>query len=147
MKTTAKGRLLGITCTHCGGSGIYNYSELEVGRCKFCDGVGYKEIEKDMAIHGADLLNKTIEEAEAKQFDSVNKPKHYTSHPSGVEAITLTAHHDFCIGSAIKYLWRAGLKGESGEANDTATRKKHIEDLKKAVWYINHKIKMLENET
>lgn len=64
-------------------------------------------------------------------MDSVNHPKHYTSHPSGVECINITKHHDFCIGNAIKYLWRAGLKGE---------HEKEIEDLKKAVWYINQKI-------
>ncbi len=38
--------------------------------------------------------------------DKVNHPKHYTSHPSGIEAIQITEHYDFCIGNAIKYLWR-----------------------------------------
>lgn len=60
--------------------------------------------------------------------DMVNKPPHYTSHPSGVECIQITEHYGFCIGSAIKYLWRAGLKGSA------------VEDLKKAVWYINREI-------
>lgn len=60
--------------------------------------------------------------------DMVNHPPHYTSHPSGVECIQVAEHYPFCIGSAIKYLWRAGLKGDA------------IEDLKKAVWYINREI-------
>lgn len=60
--------------------------------------------------------------------DMVNHPPHYTSHPSGVECIQVTEHYGFCIGSAIKYLWRAGLKGDA------------VEDLKKAVWYINREI-------
>ena len=58
----------------------------------------------------------------------VNRPPHYLSHPSGVECIQITEHYGFCIGSAIKYLWRSDLKGSS------------IEDLKKAVWYINREI-------
>ena len=67
-------------------------------------------------------------------MDKVNHPKHYTSHPSGIECIDIVEHHDFCIGNAIKYLWRAGLK--DGNAD--------VEDLKKAIWYIERKIKMLE---
>lgn len=69
---------------------------------------------------------------------SVNHPKHYTSHPSGVECIDITKHYDFCVGNAIKYLWRQGLKGGSKE--------KQIEDCKKAIWYINKHIENLENE-
>lgn len=71
--------------------------------------------------------------------DNVNHPSHYTSHPSGIECITITQHHDFCIGNAIKYLWRAGLKKDA----DKSDIEKEIEDLKKAEWYINQKIKML----
>jgi len=71
--------------------------------------------------------------------DNVNHPKHYTSHPSGVECIEIVQHHDFCIGNAIKYLWRAGLKTEVGMMD----KDKHIEDLEKAIWYINREIQML----
>ena len=65
----------------------------------------------------------------------VNHPKHYTSHPSGVECIQITEHYDFCVGNAIKYLWRAGLKGESYA--------KEVEDLEKAMWYIKRRIQLL----
>ena len=68
--------------------------------------------------------------------DNVNHPAHYTSHPSGVECIRITEHHDFCIGSAIKYLWRAGLKRENGMSE----AEKENEDLRKAVWYITRKL-------
>ena len=71
--------------------------------------------------------------------DNVNHPSHYTSHPSGVECITITQHHDFCIGNAIKYLWRAGLKKDA----DKSDIEKEIEDLEKARWYINQKIRLL----
>ena len=72
--------------------------------------------------------------------DRVNAPSHYTSHPSGVECIDITEHYDFCVGNAIKYLWRAGLKAEAG----LTAKAKEIEDLKKASYYINRKIKQLE---
>ena len=72
--------------------------------------------------------------------DNVNHPKHYTNHPSGIECIEITRHYCFTIGNAIKYLWRAGLKTEEGMTN----KQKEIEDLKKAIWYINDRIKQLE---
>jgi hypothetical protein len=39
---------------------------------------------------------------------------------------------NFCLGNAIKYLWRAGEKGDV------------IEDLKKARWYVDREIQRLE---
>lgn len=72
--------------------------------------------------------------------DNVNHPSHYTSHPSGVECIEITKHFDFCVGNAIKYLWRCGLKQEQG----MTSKEKEIEDMRKAIWYINKKIEMLE---
>lgn len=46
--------------------------------------------------------------------DNVNSPRHYTSHPSGIECIQITEHYGFNVGNAIKYLWRNGLKTECG---------------------------------
>lgn len=74
--------------------------------------------------------------------DNINHPSHYTSHPSGIECIDIAEHHDFCIGNAIKYLWRAGLKSEDG----ISKKEKQIEDLKKAIWYIKREIKSLTDE-
>lgn len=73
--------------------------------------------------------------------DRVNHPNHYTTHPSGIECIEITRHHNFDIGNAIKYLWRNGLKNEDG----MSSKEKQIEDLKKAIWYINDEIKRLNN--
>ena len=64
----------------------------------------------------------------------MNHPKHYTSHPSGVEAITICEHMTFNVGNAIKYLWRAGLKGAQ------------LVDLEKARWYIDREIARLKVE-
>ena len=61
-------------------------------------------------------------------YDPVNHPKHYTSHPSGVECIQITEHMSFNLGNALKYLWRADEKGTP------------ITDLEKAVWYISREI-------
>lgn len=58
-------------------------------------------------------------------------PNHYRSHPSGIEAIQVTEHMNFCLGNAMKYIWRAGLKGDA------------IEDLKKARWYLDREIARL----
>lgn len=72
--------------------------------------------------------------------DKVNSPKHYTSHPSGVECIQITEHYNFCVGNAIKYLWRQGIKNEEG----MDPTQKQIEDCKKAIWYINRHISGLQ---
>lgn len=66
--------------------------------------------------------------------DLVNHPPHYGAHPSGVECITITEHMNFCLGNAVKYIWRAGLKSAST-----------VEDLRKSVWYIQREIDRLEN--
>ena len=60
--------------------------------------------------------------------DPVNNPKHYTEHPSGVECIQIAEHMNFCLGNALKYIWRADLKGNA------------IEDLEKARWYLTREI-------
>jgi len=67
--------------------------------------------------------------------DAVNHPKHYNSHPSGVEAITVCEYMGFNVGNAVKYLWRAGLKSPSA-----------MEDLQKARWYVDREIARLPAE-
>jgi len=67
--------------------------------------------------------------------DPIN-PTHYKSHPSGIEVIEITEHMNFCLGNAIKYILRAGLKSQDA-----------TEDLKKAVWYINREIQRINNES
>jgi hypothetical protein len=68
-------------------------------------------------------------------MDNVNHPKHYTQHPSGVECIQVTEHMSFCLGNAIKYIWRADLKNDA------------IEDLEKAQWYITREIAKRKKQT
>lgn len=62
------------------------------------------------------------------EHDNVNHPKHYTSHPSGVECIQIAEHMGFNLGNALKYIWRADLKDDA------------IEDLMKARWYLDREL-------
>lgn len=64
-------------------------------------------------------------------INKIRNPEHYTSHPSGIECLEITKYMDFCLGNAIKYIWRSSLKGAE------------IEDLQKAIFYIETKIKLL----
>lgn len=74
-------------------------------------------------------------------MSKIDHPSHYNSHPSGVECITIAEHHNFNVGNAIKYLWRAGLKADP----DQSLVAKQVEDLGKAVWYIQREIERISN--
>jgi Protein of unknwon function (DUF3310) len=67
--------------------------------------------------------------------EMVNHPPHYKQNPSGVECIDVVEHLTFNIGNAIKYLWRAGHKGNL------------VEDLRKACWYIEREIDRVRSIT
>lgn len=62
------------------------------------------------------------------EVDYVNHPPHYKGHPSGVECIDIVEHMGFCLGNAVKYIWRADLKGNA------------VQDLEKAKWYLEREI-------
>lgn len=86
-----------------------------------------KELDARIGIP-VDFAKTAIDEANAKakeEFDNVNHPSHYVSHPSGVETINITREFEFALGNAWKYLMRFRYKG------------KPKEDLEKAVWYMN----------
>lgn len=60
--------------------------------------------------------------------EAVDHPPHYNAHPSGVEAVEVCEHLSFNIGNALKYVWRARLKGNA------------VEDLRKAKWYLEREL-------
>lgn len=77
--------------------------------------------------------------------ENVNHPKHYNSLPATcrkcgepIECIDVVRHQNFNKGNAIKYIWRGGIKGGSLE--------KHIEDLEKAVFYLQDEINLLKKK-
>lgn len=71
-----------------------------------------------------------------KSNDNVNHPSHYTDGKIEVWDFIVDKKLDFLRGSAVKYISRAGKKDSS----------KEIEDLKKAVAFINRAIQELEQE-
>ena len=76
-------------------------------------------------------------------MEYINHPAHY-QRKDGIECIYIIRHYTCDIANSIKYLWRAGLKPEMGK--DDA--EKEIEDLKKALWYIeDYQIHYIIDET
>ena len=68
--------------------------------------------------------------------ETVNGPKHYDGDACMV-AIEETLGPDkaigFCLGNAIKYMWRAGKKDPTKDAEDRA----------KAMWYVDRAVKIM----
>ena len=70
--------------------------------------------------------------------EKVNHPDHYLK-DTGHEVIDVISAWklDFSLGNSLKYIARAAKKNPE----------KTIEDLKKAIWYINYKINEIERNT
>lgn len=99
---------------------------------------------EEMEKMARELARESAEHAESSRKDSrVDHPSHYTwlKNKCGIEVIDITRHLDFDLGNAIKYILRAGHKSEEG-LNDA---EKTIEDLQKAIWYLNDEIKLIKN--
>lgn len=79
-----------------------------------------------------------------KKTEQVSHPSHYAwlKDLCGVEPLDICRHLDFNTGNAIKYL----LRKDKVDGNKTKTEKR-IEDLRKAVFYIQDEIKLLEHGT
>ncbi len=73
--------------------------------------------------------------------EKINHPKHYNMLEgkckgcnTPIECIDVIRYMNFNLGNAVKYIWRSSHKGN------------HIEDLKKAIWYLEDEIKNYGNE-
>ena len=66
--------------------------------------------------------------------DPVNNPSHYKS--GGIQVIDVIEAFDlnFRLANVIKYVLRAGRKGDA------------LEDLEKAIWYLDREIDKLETQ-
>jgi len=108
-----------------------------------CEACGYTTIDKPeddrcpncgsytmgiVALSTDDVMGESLPDIDDGHVDMVNHPPHYTVHPSGVECIEITEHMGYCLGNAVKYIWRADLKGDA------------VEDLKKARFYLDREI-------
>ena len=64
-----------------------------------------------------------------KTADMVNHPPHYQGQVETIDGIEAALGPDgfraYCRGNALKYIWRAGKKGDADE------------DIRKAIWYLN----------
>lgn len=72
-------------------------------------------------------------------FSPVDHPKHYNELPAkcdscgdSIECIEVVRHMNFNLGNVVKYVWRAGEKGNT------------IQDLQKAKWYLEDEIHQLQ---
>lgn len=68
--------------------------------------------------------------------DAVNHPSHYTDGKIEVIDFIEQKNLNFHRGNAVKYIARAGKKDPA----------KEVEDLRKAVWYLNREITRLTGE-
>lgn len=87
---------------------------------------------------------KAVEEVNpdnTSKSDNVNHPSHYTDGKIEVIDYIEDKQLGFCLGNAVKYISRAGKKKSAKMSN----KEKEIEDLNKAVWYIERRIKELQN--
>ena len=96
--------------------------------CYYGDTVGLCCLKDRPTTWGLEIADK------GTQPDNVNHPAHYNSGKIEVIDFIEDKQLGFHLGNAIKYISRAGRK----DANNT------IEDLRKAVWYINRQIQRLE---
>jgi hypothetical protein len=74
-----------------------------------------------------------------EQKEMVNHPDHYQSGKNNeYEAIKVIDAWDlgFSLGNTVKYISRAGKKGKD----------KELEDLRKALWYLQHHIETIEEK-
>lgn len=65
-----------------------------------------------------------------EQAEAVNHPSHYNTGQIEVIEVIDDWQLGFCLGNVVKYVARAGHKGD------------RLEDLKKAAWYLNHEIEL-----
>ena len=91
--------------------------------------------ERDLDIAIKIIENYRLANAESDdKNDVVNHPKHYTDGKIEVIEFIEDKKLGFCLGNAVKYIARAGKKDPT----------KEVEDLKKARWYIERRIKQIE---
>lgn len=115
-----------------------NLGKLVKGQCYIVKSVS----EQFIRIKGSDinwLATRFVSNSipvSTKEFDAVNHPDHYKF--GGIETIDFIEAKKlgYNLGNAVKYLSRAGKKDPN----------KHVEDLKKAVFYIQREINNLQKD-
>jgi hypothetical protein len=77
-------------------------------------------------------------QCDTPKIEQVNHPQHYGGENNPYEAIKVIDAWElgFSLGNTVKYISRAGKKGKD----------KELEDLRKALWYLEHHIKTIEKD-
>jgi hypothetical protein len=94
----------------------------------YCSSCAAKQLDQVRGVSPWVDPRTTEAPADPTTTEKVNHPHHYNCHPSGIECIEVVRHMGFNLGNAVKYIWRADLKGDS------------LQDLEKAVWYLQDEI-------
>ena len=117
--------------------------DLVNGRCEIELAVG-AYVSRDVDMFALANVSVFANESANKKTEQVSHPSHYAwlKDLCGVEPLDICRHLDFNTGNAIKYL----LRKDKVDGNKTKTEKR-IEDLRKAVFYIQDEIKLLEHGT
>ena len=122
---------------------IIKVVDMVNGRCEIELAVG-AYVSRDVDMYKLAKVSVFANEFANKKTEQVSHPSHYAwlNDLCGVEPLDICRHLDFNTGNAIKYL----LRKDKVDGNKTKTEKR-IEDLRKAVFYIQDEIKLLEHGT
>tara|TARA_B110000285_G_C15137569_1_gene628191 strand:- start:4113 stop:4550 length:438 start_codon:yes stop_codon:yes gene_type:complete len=103
---------------------------------------GQPVVQADLVSLDQEIEQSTSTEEVSFVGEAATNPSHYNSVPSHLQHwdVVHQMGWDYYLGCATKYIWRAGKKKSA--AMDDAT--KEIQDLEKAVVYLNKKIEILK---
>lgn len=88
------------------------------------------------------MNNSIIDNIVKEHFDDVQKPQHYADTKIEVIDYIEDKNLGYCLGNVIKYVSRAGKKHSA----DKTDKEKAIQDLRKAKWYLDRRIKEIEED-
>lgn len=125
-----------LTCEGCGTTFVHTKEKAQGRWPKYCPEClpKYSKVpkKKEVDVTLANMAAKTLEEPEIKTVelkeDVINHPSHYTRGKIEVIDFIEDQQLPYHLGNVIKYVARAGYKGDK------------LEDLKKARWYLDRYI-------
>ena len=142
MPIEKKRKLLNSYCSEVGcdkcklkiGSDKWNISLDGLEECLDISNSPESDLDKALELIGVKIKSESKAKKTLIENDPVNHPSHYTDGKIEVIDFIEDKKLGFCLGNAVKYIARAGKKDPT----------KEIEDLKKAKWYVERRIKQLE---
>jgi len=123
-----------LTCEGCGVTFVHKKEKAQGRWPKYCPEClpKYSKVpkKKEVDVTLANMIAKTLGEPEVKvvEEDVINHPSHYTRGKIEVIDFIEDQQLPYHLGNVIKYIARAGYKGDK------------LEDLKKARWYLDRYI-------